>query len=195
MTSWRVEFQICVFLKTSKSEDTQLLIFREFIDILENIGKVHVWRYGTFKTTFNFFPWRKCFCVFPVTSISILKERSHNRVSKAGIAVFHNYVCWIVAMLCKRKVKKNDSFGTHLVLRKVWCAVTGEIWIYIGREGEGRHNYQRAGFSLAVCVCRPPFFSALPFPWWQDALQGHLPLTAVTDARTRFQRARPLKHR
>lgn len=93
--------------RSSKNEDTQLLIFREFIVILENIGKVHVWRYGTFKTTLNFFPGRKCFCVFPMTSISILKERLHNRVSKAGIAVFHNYVCWIVAMLCKRKVKKK----------------------------------------------------------------------------------------
>lgn len=75
----------------------------------------------------------------------------------------------------------------------------GEIWIYIlsrltgvgggGREGEGRHNYWRAGFFPRR------LFPPLPFPWWQDALQGHLPLTAVTDARTRFQHARPLKRR
>lgn len=25
-------------------------------------------------------------------------------------------------------------------------------------SGGGRYNYQRAGFFLAVCVCRPPFF-------------------------------------
>lgn len=42
------------FLKTSKSEDTQLLIFREFIDILENIGKFMFDDMGPSKLLFIF---------------------------------------------------------------------------------------------------------------------------------------------
>lgn len=48
-----------------------------------------------------------------------------------------------------------------------------------------------------MSVCRPPFFFFRRFLSHGDRMpcRATLPLTAVTDARTRFQHARPLKRR
>lgn len=78
--------------------------------------------------------------------------------------------------------RKNCNFWTHSVLRKVWCGVTGEIFISTlsrlkgerRRRGEDGHNYQRAGFLLAVCVCRPPSFPVVTgCPAGPPATQRH----------------------